>query len=74
MLSCLKRDCCSKLPHFTPLHLVNIYGTRTYVLCSLIYKIEVSVTRSLSNQLRGSYKNCYIISALKHDKTRYIQI
>jgi len=57
-----------------PIHLVNIYGTHTHVLCSLIYKIEVSATRSVRNQMKDSYKNSYMNSILKHDQIRYIKI
>jgi hypothetical protein len=43
--------------HGTQFNLVNIY--RTYVCSSLICHIQVSATRSISNQMKGSYKNSY---------------
>ena len=40
----------------------------TYVLLPLIYHIEVRATRSVSNQMEGSYENCYMNGVLNFDR------
>jgi len=52
--------------HGTLFNLVNIY--RTYVCWSLIFQIKVSTMRSISNQMKGSYKNSYMNSILNYDQ------
>jgi len=58
--------------HRTLFNLVNI--DRTYVCWSLIYHMEVNTMRSISNKMKGSYKNSYMNSILNYDHLYLIQI